>query len=99
MKASKKQSKPQARGRSLHPVVGLMPDECQRLQMRLNSAWASVRRIFEDLDWAERQPEPDRTQKLKTIIRLGLKHIKPNKPLSGAEAASGSVYARKDGST
>ena len=25
--------------------------------------------------------------------------VRPNKPLSGTEAASGSVYARKDGST
>ena len=87
MKASKKQGKPQARGRSLHPVVGLKPDECQRLQMRLNSAYSSVRQIFEDLDWAERQPEPERTRKLQTIIRLGLKHIKPN-PTAQARATT-----------
>ena len=53
--------------------------------------------------WAPGDSEPWRFNYCDEAIaedtRRGFRVVEANKPLSGTEAASGSVYARKDGST
>ena len=94
MKRASKSRKAEAVGRSLQPIVRFPESEVWRMDSVLNDCYRSIRKLLEDFDWAEKLPGPERTEKLRAMIRIGLKHIKPNTSIDARPAEQTTKEAR-----